>query len=411
MLVVDKVLEALSTTRGEYCFQDLTDWAREFAFGGFPGGWVGVGSHLIHLLHPELAHQNLQSGDEWDGQEDPYKAEECAHYQYGEDYDCGMQIHGPAHYDRLEEVAFDLLDDDKSQDHPDDREWVRDQGQKHGQDDRDKRAQVGDERDQTAEDAEEQRERHPDQGERDGPENSDEGHGRELADEPPLHRVVQRLKHLSRPLPPSGGEERDEPVDPGLGPDDQVDGGDEHDRCQRDYGRRGQPHPRSRRYGAPREYLPPDPGQAFGIESDLGTEPEEALETVGQGEGFFQDRRESLGELPGLRLDGRDEGQPEEPEHRRKSRDHRQNPPRSRPPPPGEVVDRSAEYDGQENRQQERQNHTAGPVGEIPAHEQREDQPDDRVRGSSRGYGSIHSHSLGCPYGPSLLVHNVLGKD
>jgi hypothetical protein len=70
-------------------------------------------------LHPEFAHQDLQGGDEWDGQEDSYKAEERAHYQYGEYHQCGMQVHGPAHYDRLKEVAFDLLDDDKSQDHPD----------------------------------------------------------------------------------------------------------------------------------------------------------------------------------------------------------------------------------------------------------------------------------------------------
>src|SRR5215213_3357115 len=311
--------------------KELADRVREFAFRWLlPGWWVGVGTYLVHLLHPELAYQNLQGGHEWNGQEDPYKAEERAHYQYGENHQRRMQIHCPAHYDPLEYVALCLLDDDESQDHPDDRERVRDQGQKHGDNDRDQRAQVGDERDHTAEDADEQSERHPDQGERDGPENSDEGHGCELTEEPPLYRLVQRLKHLSRPLPPSCGEERDEPVDPGLGPDDQIDGGDEHDHTERDHIRRGQPHSCSRRYGAPGEGLSCDPGEAFRIEADLGPKPEEALEAVCQGEGFVQERRESLGELARLRLDGGDERQAQEPEHSYDRREHRQDPPRPR---------------------------------------------------------------------------------
>src|SRR3712207_3198772 len=69
---------------GTECFQDLADRAWEFAFRIFPGGWVGIGSHLVHLLHPELAHQDLQGGYEWDGEEDSYEAEECAHYQDGD---------------------------------------------------------------------------------------------------------------------------------------------------------------------------------------------------------------------------------------------------------------------------------------------------------------------------------------
>src|SRR5215212_6976748 len=247
------------STRESQGPQEFADRTGKLALRGFPGWWVGVGPYLVHPLHPELAHQYLHSGHEWNGQEDPHDAEERTHYQDGEDYQGGMQVDGPAHHDRLEKVAFDLLDDYKSEDHPDDRERVRDQGQKHRDNDRDERAHVGDERDQTAEDTDEQSERHPDQGERYGPENGDEGHGRKLAKEPPLYRLVQCLKHLSRPLPPSRREERDEPVDPGFGPYDQVDGGDEHDRCQRDHGRRGQPHPGGRRYGAPGEDPPPDP--------------------------------------------------------------------------------------------------------------------------------------------------------
>src|SRR5918993_4906887 len=351
------------STRESQGFQEFAYRTGKLTLRGFPGWWVGVGPYLIHPLHPELSHQDLQGGHEWDGQEDPHDAEERAHYQDGEDYQGGMQVDGPAHYDRLEEVAFDLLDDYKSQDHPDDRERVRDQGQKHGDNDRDERAQVGDERDQTAEDTDEQSERHPDQGERYGPEYSDEGHGSELSEEPPLHRLVQRLKHLSRPLPPSRGEERDEPVDPGLGPDDQVDGGDEYDRRQGDHGRRGQPHPGGRRYGAPGEDLLPELGEAFGVQAYLGTEPEEALSLVCQGERFVQERRKGLGELTRLRLDGGDEGQPEEPEHTPDRRDHHDNPPRPWPSPAGEEVDRSAEYDGQEDSQQEREDYAAGPVG------------------------------------------------
>src|SRR5919112_6468843 len=220
------------STRESQGSQEFGNRTWKLTLRGFPGWWVGVGSYLVHSLHPELAHQDLQSGHEWNGQEDPYDAEERAHYQDGEDYQGGMQVDGPAHHDRLEEVAFDLLDDEEGHDHPDGRERVRDQGQKHRNHDRDKRAHVGDERDQSAEDTDEQGEGDPDQGERDSPEHADESHGRELAEEPPLFRLVQRLEYLPRPRPPSCGEERDEPVDPGFGPDDQVDGGDEHDRRQ-----------------------------------------------------------------------------------------------------------------------------------------------------------------------------------
>src|SRR5215210_5249743 len=294
--------------------QEFVDRTWKLTLRGFSGGWIGVGPYLVHPLHPELAHQDLHSGHEWDGQEDPHDAEERAHYQDGEDYQGGMQVDGPAHNDRLEEVAFDLLDDDEGQNYPDDREGVRDQGQKHGKGDRDERAQVGDERDQTAEDTQEQREGYPDQRERDGPENGDESHGRELAEEPSLYRLVQYLKHLSCPLPPPRGEERDEPVDPGFWSDDQIDGGDEHDRRQRDHSRRGQPHPCCRRYGAPRKELPSDRRKALGVDADMNAKPEESLETVGQGEGFLQESRESPRELAGLRLDSGDQRQAEEPE-------------------------------------------------------------------------------------------------
>src|SRR5918993_2677600 len=398
------------STRESQGFQEFAYRTGKLTLRGFPGWWVGVGPYLIHPLHPELAHQHLHSGHKWDGQEDPHDAEERAHYEDGEDHQGGMQVDGPAHYDRLEEVAFDLLNDEEGQYYPDDREGVRDQGQNHGNHDRDERAYIGDKRDKTAEDTEKQGERHPDQGERYGPENTDEGHGRELAEEPPLFRLVQCLKHLSRPLPPSRREERDEPVDPGFGPDDQIDGGDEYDRRQRDHGRRGQPNSCSRRYGAPCEYLLPDFGQAFGVEAYLGTKPEEALNLVCQGEGFFQERRESLGELAGLRLDGRNERQAQEPEQPRQRRDHRQSPPRPWPSSPGEVVDRGAEYDGQEDRQQKRQDYTAGSVGEIPAQEQREDQPDGRVRCSSRGYGFFHCYPFGRLYCRSLLVPACIPK-
>src|ERR687897_1290172 len=263
------------STRESQGFQEFADRTGKLTLRGFPGWWVGVGPYLIHPLHPELSHQDLQGGHEWDGQEDPHDAEERAHHQDGEDYQGGMQVDGPAHYDRLEEIAFDLLNDEEGQNYPDDREGVRDQGQNHGNHDRDERTHVGDKRDKTAEDTEEQSERHPDQGERDGPENGDKGHGRELAEEPPLFRLVQCLKHLSRPLPPSRREERDEPVDPGFGPDDQVDGGDEHHHRKRYHGRCGQAHPRGGRHGAPRKDLSPDPGEALGIEADLGTKTEE----------------------------------------------------------------------------------------------------------------------------------------
>ena len=103
--------------------------------------------------------------------------------------------------------------------------------------------------------------------------------------------------------------------------------------------------------------------------------------------------------------------EPEEPEQSREHRQHGQNPPRPRPSTPFEIVDRGAQDDGEEYGQQERQNHAADPVEEISPDEQREDQPDDRVRRSSRGYGSIHSDSFGCPYGRSLLVYGGSGKD
>src|SRR5215208_3685943 len=116
------------STRESQGSQEFADGTWKLTLRGFPGWRVGVGSYLVHPLDPELAHQDLQSGHEWNGQEDPHD---------GEDYQGGMQVDGPAHHDRLEKVAFDLLDDYKSQDHPDDRERVRDQSQKHRDNDRD----------------------------------------------------------------------------------------------------------------------------------------------------------------------------------------------------------------------------------------------------------------------------------
>src|SRR5215204_7455480 len=147
------------STRESQGSQEFGNRTWKLTLRGSPGWWVGVGSYLVHSLHPEFAHQDLHSGHEWDGQEDPHDAEERAHYQDGEDYHGGMQVDGPAHYDRLEEVAFDLLNDDEGQYYPDYREGVRDQGQNHGNHDRDERAHIGDERDQTAEDTEEQGDR------------------------------------------------------------------------------------------------------------------------------------------------------------------------------------------------------------------------------------------------------------
>src|SRR5918994_2915692 len=83
-------------------FQDSADWAGERTSLGFPGGWVGVGSYLVHPLHPELAHQDLQGGHEWDGEEDPDEAEERAHHEEREDNQGGVEINGPAHDDRLQ---------------------------------------------------------------------------------------------------------------------------------------------------------------------------------------------------------------------------------------------------------------------------------------------------------------------
>ena len=90
---------------------------------GFPGGWVGVGSHLIHLLHPSSRTRTCKRR-RVGRPGDPYKPKSVP-ITSGEDYDCGMQVHGPAHYDRLEEVAFDLLDDNEGQYHIDGREGSR----------------------------------------------------------------------------------------------------------------------------------------------------------------------------------------------------------------------------------------------------------------------------------------------
>src|SRR5215203_1357104 len=238
------------STRESQASQEFANRTWKLTLRGFSGRWVGIGPYLVHSLHPELAHQDLHGGHEWNGQEDSHDTEERAHYQDGEYYQGGMQVDGPAHYDRLEEVAFNLLDDDKGHNHPDGRERIRDQGQKHGNHDRDQRANVGDERDQTAEDTDEQSERHSDQGERYGPEHSDEGHGSKLAEEPTLYRLVQCLQHLSSEL-----------------------------------------------------------REAFGVQAYLGTKPEETLSLICQDECFVQDHREGLGELARLRLDGGDERQ------------------------------------------------------------------------------------------------------
>ncbi len=45
---------------------------------GSCAGGVGVGPHPVHPLHPQLPHQDLHSGREGDGQEDPYEPEERA---------------------------------------------------------------------------------------------------------------------------------------------------------------------------------------------------------------------------------------------------------------------------------------------------------------------------------------------
>src|SRR5215216_3934986 len=86
---------------------------------GFPGWWVGVGSYLVHSLHPELAHQDLQSGHEWNGQEDPYDAEERALSEVGEDYGGGMRPQARAIFEGGGGVPFDRRDVKKSKNNPD----------------------------------------------------------------------------------------------------------------------------------------------------------------------------------------------------------------------------------------------------------------------------------------------------
>ena len=95
------------------------------------------------------------------------------------------------------------------------------------------------------------------------------------------------LQSTSRVLwPPPGGKERDEPVHPGLGPDDQVDGGDEHDEPQRERRGERQAYPGRRGDRAPGQDLPPDVGQALPAQADLGAEPEKALDPVEQVHGL-----------------------------------------------------------------------------------------------------------------------------
>src|SRR5215216_5463573 len=79
------------STRESQGSQEFADGTWKLTLRGFPGWRVGVGSYLVHPLDPELAHQDLQSGHEWNGQEDPHDAEERAHYQDGEDYRAGCR--------------------------------------------------------------------------------------------------------------------------------------------------------------------------------------------------------------------------------------------------------------------------------------------------------------------------------
>src|SRR5215204_2839898 len=64
------------STRESQGSQEFADGTWKLTLRGFPGWRVGVGSYLVHPLDPELAHQDLQSGHEWNGQEDPHDAED-----------------------------------------------------------------------------------------------------------------------------------------------------------------------------------------------------------------------------------------------------------------------------------------------------------------------------------------------
>src|SRR5829696_7805688 len=199
-------------------------------FGRLWGRRLRVRAQSVHALDPELAQEDGERGHQGDGEQDADEAEEGPHYQQREHHDRGVEGDGPAHYDRLYQVGLDRLDRRVGEDHPEGVYGCADQRQEQRRDHRDQWPHERYEGDEAGEDPEQQREGHPDQVKRHGREDPDEEHRGELANEPPLDRLVQFAEDPPHLLPPPGWKESDEPVDERFGLRDGVDGGyDDHD--------------------------------------------------------------------------------------------------------------------------------------------------------------------------------------
>jgi hypothetical protein len=123
----------------------------------------------------------VQRGHQRDGEQHAHETEERAHDEQREHHDRRVEGDRLAHHEGINQVGLDHLDARIGQNHPEGVYGRADQRQEHRRNHRDRRSDKRYEGDETAEDPEQQRERYPDQGQRQGGETADDGHGRELS--------------------------------------------------------------------------------------------------------------------------------------------------------------------------------------------------------------------------------------
>ena len=142
-------------------------------------------------------------------------------------------------------------------------------------------------------------------------------------------------KHLPRPRPPPRGEERDEPVDPGRGPDDQVDRGDENDnRRARARSPRVSPTPAAVDTVLPVRTSRPTSERLSGFRPIWVPSPKKLWAWLARARASSRSVGKASANSRDCVSTAGTSARPEEPEQAHEHRDHRQDPPRPWPSPP-----------------------------------------------------------------------------